>query len=53
VIAEIGVINNYLAYENPYLGYGGNSQDVLGIIDEAWIHANKLGYKFQTCLRPK
>lgn len=53
VIAEIGVINNYLEYDDPYLGSSKNSQSTLGVIDETWIHEQKIGYKFQTCLRAK
>lgn len=53
VIAELGVINNYLEYENPYLGSSTNSKDLFGAIDEAWIHRHKAGYKFQACLRVK
>lgn len=53
VISEIGVINNHLGYEDPYLGHGRNSKTLLGEIDEAWIHEKKIGYKFQVCLRPR
>jgi len=53
VIAEIGVINNYLEYDDPYLGFSRNTQNILGGIDESWIHDQKIGYKFQTCLRAK
>lgn len=53
VIAEIGVINNYLEYDDPYLGSSKNSKNILGAIDEGWIHDRKIGYKFQTCLRAK
>lgn len=53
VIAEIGVINNYLAYDDPYLGYSKDSKTILGEIDEAWMHDHKIGYKFQACLRAK
>lgn len=51
VIDEIGVINNYLGYENPYLGYSDNAADLWGTIDKAWIHKQKKGYKFQACIR--
>lgn len=53
VIAEIGVVNNYLEYEDPYLGFSKNATDLFGVIDEAWIHEHKAGYKFQACLRVK
>jgi SAM-dependent methyltransferase len=51
VIGEVGVINNHLEYEDPYLGYSKNAQNLLGAIDETWIHKQKIGYKFQACLR--
>jgi SAM-dependent methyltransferase len=51
VIAEIGVINNYLEYQNPYFGLSKNAQDLLGCIDETSMHERKIGYKFQACLR--
>lgn len=53
VISEIGVINNYLGYEDPYLGFSKNTQNVIGTIDESWIYSNKMGYKFQACLMVK
>jgi SAM-dependent methyltransferase len=53
VIAEIGVVNNYLEYEDPYLGFSKNLQDIFGTLDEDWIHERKMGYKFQACLRVK
>lgn len=53
VIAEIGVVNNYLEYEDPYLGFSTNCKDLFGVVDEAWILENKAGYKFQACLRIK
>jgi SAM-dependent methyltransferase len=53
VIAELGVVNNYLEYENPYLGFTINSKDLFGVVDEAWILEHNAGYKFQACLRIK
>jgi len=53
IISEIGVMNNYLNYENPYIGKTQNSTDIMNGINEEWINNNKLGYKFQTCLRLK
>lgn len=53
VIAEIGVINNYLEYEDPYFGFSKNAQNLFGVIDETWVHERKIGYKFQACLRTK
>ncbi len=51
VISEIGVMNNHLNYEDPYLGNVKEKKGLLGVIDENWLHANHLGYKFQLCLR--
>lgn len=53
VISEIGVINNYLEYRDPYLGSSTNKKDIFGVMDEQWIHAHNRGYKFQICLRVK
>lgn len=53
VISEIGVINNYLHYENPYLGGVRENKKVLGLLGEEWIFEHRLGYKFQACLRLK
>ena len=50
VISEIGVMNNYLAYKDPYLGSENLSRTVLNM-DEDMIHKNFLGYKFQACLK--
>ena len=51
VISEIGVINNYLEYHNPYLGPSINKSMLLNLISENQINEQKLGYKFQTCLK--
>jgi SAM-dependent methyltransferase len=51
VISEIGVINNYLEYYNPYLGPSKNKSTIANLISENQIHEQKLGYKFQTCLK--
>lgn len=47
VISEIGVINNHLAYEDPYTGSIDNKENIMGLLDENVIHENLLGYKFQ------
>jgi len=47
VISEIGVINNHLAYENPYLGHVSDNDTILGLLNEKQIHENLLGYKYQ------
>lgn len=51
VISEIGVINNYLEYHDPYLGPSKNKNTIANLISENQIHEQKLGYKFQACLK--
>lgn len=50
VISEIGVINNYLDYEDPYLGNTINKENILNFIDEKTLLENLLGYKLQIVL---
>ena len=40
LLTEIGTINNYLNYEDPYFG---NSDPVLDLLTPEYIHSNKLG----------
>lgn len=51
IISEIGIINNYLNFDDPYLGYTENTKTLFNTIDEEKIHKNKLGYKFQVCIK--
>jgi 2-polyprenyl-3-methyl-5-hydroxy-6-metoxy-1,4-benzoquinol methylase len=51
VISEIGVMNNYLNYENPYLGSTTNKKFIPNLIDEEKIHQTLQGYKIQIILR--
>lgn len=53
VISEIGVINNYLNYENPYLGNTTNKAYIPHLIDEKMLHEKLLGYKLQVVLGAK
>ena len=53
IISEIGVVNNYLDFNDPYLGNTKNINNLFDLIDEKSIHKKKLGYKFQACLRAK
>ena len=53
VISEIGVINNFLNYENPYLGNTTNKEFIPNLIDEKSIHETLQGYKLQVTLRKK
>jgi SAM-dependent methyltransferase len=50
VISEIGVINNYLNYEDPYLGSTTNKEFIPNLIDEQEIHVSLQGYKLQVIL---
>ena len=53
VISEIGVINNYLNFENPYLGSSDNKAFIPNLIDEEQIHKTLQGYKLQIVLGRK
>ena len=50
VVSEIGVMNNYLNYEDPYFGNTTNTSNLLNLIDEETLHKNRLGYKMQIVL---
>lgn len=50
VISEIGVINNYLSYENPYFGSTTNKEFIPDLIDEKTLLEKLLGYKLQVVL---
>ena len=50
VISEIGVINNFLGYENPYLGNTTNKEFIPNLIDEKRLHETLQGYKLQVTL---
>jgi SAM-dependent methyltransferase len=51
VIAEIGVINNYLNYDDPYLGNTKNREFIPDLLSETQIHERCLGYKLQVVLK--
>jgi len=53
VISEIGVMNNYLNYDDPYFGETTNSTSLLSLIDEEALHKQRLGYKMQIVLGQK
>jgi len=55
VISEIAVMNNYLSYEDPYFGESryDTVAGLLGLLDDAFIHTNLLGYKLQVVLQRK
>ncbi len=50
VISEIGVINNYLNYDEPYLGSTLNRTYIPNLVNEEVLHANLQGYKIQVVL---
>ncbi|MDD5400646.1 MAG: class I SAM-dependent methyltransferase [Sulfurimonas sp.] len=52
VISEIGVMNNYLNYDDPYFGDTTNTKTIFGF-DEEWLHGQKMGYKMQLVLKKK
>jgi len=51
IIDEIGVINNYLNFDDPYLGDTDDTVSVLGAFSRETILEHDLGYKFQVSLR--
>lgn len=51
VISEIPVVNNFVNYEDAYLGEAPHGGKVLGLIDEETLHRNLLGYKIQAVLK--
>jgi len=53
VITEIGVLNNYLSYEDPYFGNTTNKEHLFSLMDEELIHKKLLGYKLQVILGVK
>ena len=53
VISEIGVMNNFLNYDNPYLGNTTNKEFIPNIIDEEKLHETLQGYKLQVILGKK
>ena len=50
VISEIPIIQNYLNFDNPYLG-DSKSKKLFNKIDEKKMHQLLLGYKFQVILK--
>ncbi|WP_232225826.1 class I SAM-dependent methyltransferase [Leptospira broomii] len=51
VISEIPIVNNYLNYEDAYLGDIPHGGKVINLIDEKLLHENYLGYKIQAVLK--
>jgi len=52
VFSEIPIIQNYLNFEDPYLGDARNKK-LFNLIDEKKLHALLLGYKFQVIFKKK
>lgn len=52
VISEKGVINNYLDYQDPYLG-NTKASLINEVVTDDYILNNQLGYKFQIFLKKK
>lgn len=50
VISEIGVMNNYLNYDDPYLGSTTETSLLATLIDDKMLHDAKMGYKMQIVL---
>jgi len=50
VISEIGVMNNYFDYEDPYLGNTDNKTELFNLIGEKKLNETLLGYKLQVVL---
>ncbi len=50
VFSEIPIIDNYLNFENPYLG-PSKSKKLFNFMNEKKLHDSLLGYKFQVIFR--
>ncbi|MDA9186628.1 class I SAM-dependent methyltransferase [Candidatus Pelagibacter sp.] len=50
VFSEIPIIDNYLNYENPYLG-PSKTKKIFGFMNEKKLHNLLLGYKFQVLFK--
>lgn len=50
VIPELGVLNNYLNYEDPYKGNCNNFNSVLDLFSDKQVLKSTLGYKLQVVI---
>ena len=50
VIPEIGVLNNYLSYSDPYKGSSNNFSSVFGLVSDEQILESLQGYKLQVII---
>lgn len=53
VIPELGVLNNYLNYDDPYQGDSDNFSSVFDLFSDKKILKSLLGYKLQVVIRKK
>jgi 2-polyprenyl-3-methyl-5-hydroxy-6-metoxy-1,4-benzoquinol methylase len=49
LLTEIGTINNYLSFEDPYFG---DAERVLDVVTPEYVHRNRLGYLLQVIAQP-
>jgi SAM-dependent methyltransferase len=50
VVPELGVLNNYLNYDDPYKGASNNFSSILNMVSDDQILKSLLGYKFQVVI---
>jgi 2-polyprenyl-3-methyl-5-hydroxy-6-metoxy-1,4-benzoquinol methylase len=50
LLTEIGTLNNYLNFEDPYFGDG---QSVLDVVTPKYLHEQRMGYLLQAIARPQ
>jgi hypothetical protein len=53
VIPEMGVLNNYLNYDDPYKGSNNNFDSVLDLFSDEQVLKSLLGYKLQIVIGSK
>jgi 2-polyprenyl-3-methyl-5-hydroxy-6-metoxy-1,4-benzoquinol methylase len=53
VIPELGVLNNYLNYDDPYQGVGNNFSSVFDLFSDEQLLKSLLGYKLQVVIGKK
>jgi SAM-dependent methyltransferase len=49
LLTEVGTINNYLSFEDPYFG---DAPRVLDVVTPEYLHRNRLGYLLQVIAQP-
>jgi hypothetical protein len=53
VIPELGVLNNHLNYDDPYLGDSNNFDSALDLFSDEQVLKFLLGYKLQVVIGSK